>query len=576
VNRQRIARHLLLLASTLLLLLAALAPATAAARVGLDPALRRVAGSHPRERVSVIIQFKSRVSHGRAMSLVHAYGGRDTSVISIIHAVAARMTASRARALAGRTAAVHAVSLNTQVRSQTVDFNPAQLATWFNQDASTQNLWNQYTGAGVGVAVIDTGVDGNLPDFQVSQSNTASRVIASAVVNPNATTAADTYGHGTMVAGLIAGDGGNYPSGSPLFGQFAGSAPGANIVSIKASDDQGNASVLDVLYGIQFAIDHKSAYNIRVINLSLQSDSAQSYTTDPLDAAVEAAWFDGIVVVAAAGNNGLGGGVDYAPGNDPYVITVGAVGDSQTIQHVVQQEQSADQQQVQQLQNEGLQPAAQQLQQQDQAELHALQQSAGDPAPWSSSGQTQDGFTKPDMYGPGRFIAAPLAPNSVFASQCPSCVVDGGYIVASGTSLATPIVSGAVADLLQAHPSWTPDMVKGALMASSTAPPGYPGGSAGMISANTASSVAPNNLVADQGLTPSSLVVMPSSAGGTPSWANWSRSSWSTAEGSLSAPWARSSWSCTCGAGSQGVAETRSSWSSLTWTVDFNDTQPVS
>src|SRR5207244_3812652 len=101
---------------------------------------------------------------------------------------------------------------------------------------------------------------------------------------------------------------------------------------VKVSDDAGNATVLDVIYGLQFAVDHKDDYGIRVINLSLQSTEAESYRTDPLDAAVEAAWFDGITVVAAAGNRGIADdAVDYAPGNDPYVITVGAIDDQATL-----------------------------------------------------------------------------------------------------------------------------------------------------------------------------------------------------------------------------------------------------
>ncbi len=549
------------------------AKVSSAARAGgLDPALRRVAARHPRRRVVVIVQFLRGVSKPRGEAIVRAHGGRHLVVLPLIHGVAARMTARGARQLS-RLSGVHAVSLNAAVKGQSVNFDPSKLATYFNHDSSTSNLWNQWTGAGIGVAVIDTGIQGNLPDFMASQSNSTSRVIASVVVNPNATSAGDSYGHGTMVAGLISGNGGDRASTDPLFGKYAGAAPDANLISIKASDEQGNASVLDVLNGIQFAIDHQSTYNIRVLNLSLQSDSEQSYTTDPLDAAVEAAWFDGITVVAAAGNNGAGSGVDYSPGNDPYVITVGAVGDVQTIQHMVQTVQAQDQQSEQAITN----PGQRQVQtRQDQKQLQVLQQSAGLPAPWSSSGTTQDGFTKPEIYGPGRFITAELASGSSYANSCAVCLVGSQYIMASGTSLATPIVAGAVAVLLQAHPSWTPAMVKGALIHSSKAPPGYPGGSAGLLNANTASSVSAGQLTADQGLTPSSLVVMPGPGGGPPSWSSWNRSSWSTAQGGLSAPWARSSWSCNCSTGpGTGVGSTRSSWSALSWTADFNEVQSV-
>ena len=177
--------------------------------------------------------------------------------------------------------------------------------TSYNASIGSDKVWDDpATGKGVGVAVIDTGIAGNLADFQVSQSNGASRVVASAVTNPYATTANDTYGHGTHVAGIIAGNGNSRSSSDSLRGEYIGVAPDANLISIKASDDKGEATILDAIYGLQFAVDFKDDYNIRVANLSLESSVAESYKTDPLDAAVESAWFSGIVVVAAAGNRG--------------------------------------------------------------------------------------------------------------------------------------------------------------------------------------------------------------------------------------------------------------------------------
>ena len=110
-----------------------------------------------------------------------------------------------------------------------------------------------------------------------------------------------------------------------------GVAPRANLISVKVSDDDGDTTVLDVIYGIQFAVDNKDRFGIRVVNLSLSSTVAESYRTDPLDAAAESAWFSGLVVVAAAGNDGTApDAVSYAPGNDPYVITAGALDDRGT------------------------------------------------------------------------------------------------------------------------------------------------------------------------------------------------------------------------------------------------------
>ena len=389
-------------------------------------------------------------------------------------------------------------------------------------------MWNnpisEVTGKGVGVAVIDTGIAGQLPDFRAT-GTTSSRVIANAVTNPDARTPGDAYGHGTHVAGIIGGNGWNRSYTDPLRGKYVGIAPEANLISVKVSDDEGEASVLDVIYGLQFVVDNKAAYNIRVVNLSLESSDPQSYKTDPLDAAVEAAWFNGIVVVAAAGNRGTAAdAVTYAPGNDPYVITVGAVDDKNT--KGVTDDQITS---------------------------------------WSSRGTTQDGFAKPDLYAPGAHIVSTLAPNSAFATMCPSCVRDGGYIQAGGTSMAAPIISGIVAAILEKRPTWTPNQVKGALLSTTRTIT-----SGREVDALNAYSASADKLVSNTGLTPNQYV---DAASGAIDYtrSSWSRSSWSTAPSDLSAGWARSSWSCNCSTDASGdVISTRSSWSRSSWSTDWS------
>ena len=184
----------------------------------------------------------------------------------------------------------------------------------------------------MGVAVIDTGIAGDLPDFRVSADRHA---LARHRLRRRQPGRHHGERHATATARTSPASSPATPTaatlGDPQKGRFSGVAPDANLVSIKVSDDEGNATVLDVIAGIQFAVDHKAEYNIRVLNLSLESTVAESYKTDPLDAAVEAAWFEGIFVVAAAGNRGPGGdAVHYAPGNDPYIVTVGAVDDQGT------------------------------------------------------------------------------------------------------------------------------------------------------------------------------------------------------------------------------------------------------
>ena len=489
------------------------------------PLLEQAAEATPDATVTVIVQLNRGTGRAAGRKLVKQAGGRITGELPIINGFAASMRAGDAEALKRRSG-VRGVSLNAHVKPKAlVNFDPNKMFTAYNQSARSSNLWSYATGKGVGVAVIDTGIAGQLPGFRTSQTNAASRVVASVVTNPYAKTANDTYGHGTHVAGILAGNDGYRPSKDPLFGKYAGAAPNANLISIKASDDKGNATVLDVIYGLQFAVDFKSTYNIRVVNLSLQSTDPQSYRTDPLDAAVEAAWFSGIVVVAAAGNNGTDAdAVSYAPGNDPYVITVGAVDDNAT---------------------------------KDTRDDRITA--------WSSRGVTQDGFAKPDLYAPGARIVSQLAPNSAFASMCPACIVNGSYIRAGGTSMSTPIVSGIVAGILEKRPTWTPDQVKGALINTTRAIPG--GREVDGLNAYNASSA---KLVSNSGLTPNSLIDLGLEGFIDYSRSSWSRSSWRTAPSELSASYARSSWSCTCSLDSAGkILTSRSSWRNASWSSDW-------
>ena len=173
---------------------------------------------------------------------------------------------------------------------------------------------------------------------------------------------------------------------------------------------------------------------------------------------------------------------------------------------------------------------------------------------------TQDGFDKPDVNAPGAHIVSVLAPNSTFANQCPSCIIDGQYISAGGTSMAAPMVSGLVADMLQLHGNWSPAQVKGAL----TSRLAQANRAIDEVSALKAV-LLPFAPAADQGLTPSTLLKGKNGAIDY-SRSTWSRSTWSQAQGALDAGFARSSWSCTCGQTSSGAVDpSRSAWSSSSW-----------
>jgi serine protease AprX len=504
-----------------------------------------------------IVQMKKGTSPAAGKRMVRALGGRVTSpTLRVINGFGAKLSRRAAKRLRHRRG-VRAVSLNVGMTASAADTSggyacPATDATTVaakaapgsgrDVDPTVENFngrleqpmihsiradraWYRTQGRGVGVAVVDTGIAGDIPDFQTPGWN-GSRVIASAVTNPCATDANDEYGHGTHVAGLIAGNSMLYPSDNRYFGRYMGVAPRANLVSVKVSDDDGNTTVLDVINGIQFAVDNKVRYGIRVINLSLSSAVAESYKTDPLAAAAEQAWNSGIVVVAAAGNEALtNDGVTFAPANDPWVITVGALDDRNTW-----------------------------------TRLDDIL------APWSSHGLTQDGVRKPEVLAPGSGLISALAPESDFAHLCPTCIVDGRYFKAGGTSMATAVASGAAALILEEHPWWTPNQVKGALMSTLDDVPGA-GGVIDVDDALDANSTWSTNLA------PSSLIDRTT---GLIDWtrASFRRASFRDASGTpLSATWSRASFRCDCGFTASGeVDPTRVSFRRVSFrkTTDFD------
>jgi serine protease AprX len=298
---------------------------------------------------------------------------------------------------------------------------------------------SNYTGAGVGVALIDSGVN-NHPDFNLLGLLPISRIVYQQSF-VSGSPSGDQYGHGTHIAGLIAGSGFS-STGLAYSKTFKGIAPGAQIVNLRVLDANGSATDSQVIAAISQAISLKSRYNIRVMNLSLGRAVFESYQLDPLCQAVEQAWKSGIVVVAAAGNYGRYQPTDgYAtitsPGNDPYVITVGAM-----------------------------------------KPMGTPDRSDDLIASYSSKGPTLiDHIVKPDIVAPGNLlVSTETAGTTLYKSETSNLVpynfyVYGGssspstaYFTLSGTSMATGIVSGVVADLLQAQPSLTPDQVKARLM----------------------------------------------------------------------------------------------------------------
>ena len=411
-----------------------------------QPLLLEMSARQPDSTVSVIVQKLARNSGVEAR--VAALGGKVTRDLSIINAFSAQVPARNVAELA-KTQGVRWVSLDAPTVSTgggtsggsggcAACLDTSKLVSSYDAAVRAPNVWNTtpyLQGQGIGVAVVDSGINDSHPDF--TDASGGSRVLSSQKFNSNTTYAADFYGHGTHVAGIIAGN------GKASGGAYIGIAPKANLINVKVSDDNGGATASDVIAGLQWVLENKGKYNIRVVNMSLNSSVMESYHVDPIDAAAEILWFNGIVVVVASGNTGKN--ALYPPANDPFVITVGAADDLGTAK----------------LADDKI-------------------------AAFSASGRTSDGFRKPDLVAPGVKLTAPLASNnSVIARQYPVGLVSGFtgsgyYFKMSGTSMAAPVVAGAVALLLQDEPNLTPDQVKYRLTATARVMSGSTAG-AGML-----------------------------------------------------------------------------------------------
>lgn len=273
---------------------------------------------------------------------------------------------------------------------------PLELETSTNA-LGLPELWRKgITGKGVGIAVIDSGIAAH-PDL-------STHVIAFKDIEHHVDTPHDEFGHGTHVSSIAAG------SGKASSGRYAGCAPDADLIGVRVMDARGHGNVSDVIAGIQWTVDNKDAFHIRVMNMSIGQPIDNYAADDPVVKAVEAAAAKGIVPCISAGNDGPGPMTVSSPGNAPSAITVGALDTHGTVYH-------------------------------------------GDDtvAKFSSRGPTNfDAFAKPDLVAPGVSITA--ASNK------------GGYVSHSGTSMASPMVAGCVALVLQARPDLTPAQVKALLV----------------------------------------------------------------------------------------------------------------
>ncbi|HTW80348.1 MAG TPA: S8 family peptidase [Terracidiphilus sp.] len=411
--------------------------------------------------VPVIVQYYNPPSSLETL-LLGLLGGVVNLVLGTINALAINVPYNSLNALAAD-ANVKYISLDRSVAARQEVVIPA--ANYTVEPINAPVVWQKgYIGTNIGVAVIDSGIT-PAPDLAsnsltlplgqpiVAQLLAATsevapwsngRIVYSQNFVPGQSDALDHYGHGTHVSGLIAGNGAQ-SSGTQYFRTFYGSAPNANIINLRVLDENGAGTDSAVIAAISRAIALKNTFNIRVINLSLGRPIYESYTLDPLCQAVEKAWQAGIVVVVAAGNDGRdlnaspeGYGTINAPGNDPYVLTVGAMNTQFTPQ----------------LSDDII-------------------------ASYSSKGPSfVDHFVKPDIVAPGNLVTSLEYADDQLAVENPSFYTwysfyqtngsetpSSAYFPLSGTSMATGVTSGAVADLLQAAPQLTPNQVKARIMA---------------------------------------------------------------------------------------------------------------
>jgi serine protease AprX len=363
---------------------------------------------------------------------VTADGGRVLAVQSAVGTAVVEATAAVAARLA-ELPRVLGVTRDAQVHTASLGFSPSTqpgALTNVTRITGAQGLWKQgYTGKGVDIALIDTGV------APVPALSDAAKV----VVGPDLSFESqdsdlrylDTYGHGTNMAGIIAGretaaaTGNQYAADAG--NNFYGMAPDARLISLKLADHQGLVDVSQIIAAIDWVIHHKATdgMNIRVLNLSYGTPSAQSASLDPISWAAESAVRMGILVVASAGNGGAQPTLAN-PAYDSWVLAVGA------------------------------------------ADTKGTDSLSDDSVASFSARPTAASARTVDLVAPGIGIVAPGVVHSYLSDTYPAARVGNGFLRGSGTSQAAAVVSGAAALLAQERPTWGPDRIKETLRATAT------------------------------------------------------------------------------------------------------------
>jgi serine protease AprX len=504
----------------------------------IDPALQLQIAANPAALLPVIIEMTpasapfgtlpNQQLAQQAVTILQA-NGQVIGGLPIVNGAAGYATAAGITAMSvlpqvaaiDQDAAVQA----TRPASTGVAWPAGQLGSLYAREIGADRVWSQGgSGRGVSVAVLDSGVARD-PDLTQSSN----RILASVgFAGERDSARPDPGGHGTHVAGTIAGD------GTSSGGQFVGVAPRANIVDVQVLDRDGHGRKSSVIRGLEWVLHFQPTYNIRIVNLSFGAVAHGSYRQDPLTAAIETAWKHGLVVVVAAGNGGPNSGSVVTPGVDPYAITVGASDDQATFT------------------------------------------TADDLLAWFSAwGLPVDSTAKPDLIAPGRRIVSLRVPGSTLDTLLPDHIVTAAngarYFRLTGTSMATGVVSGAVALLLEHQPTLTPDQVKTILKGTAQRfgsratlpPPGAAG--AGLLDAFSATNSSLRS-ASNQGLRPADGVartLYPIVYGQPLAWydpsymgINWATQTWQTLSWTNIA-WDNYVW--------DGVNWTNIAWDNIAW-----------
>lgn len=441
-----------------LAVVAALIPASA------SPAARHGRG----EVLPVIVQTRGDGAR-EARRVVAELGGVAGSPLPLVHAFAARVPrAALARLRAA--APVRAVTADARIGSEslsdscplldTVCFDALPPNTVWESAVRLPDVPRKWQGTNVTVALVDTGVTPT-PDLGDTYTG-GTRVLARVDLTPEHD-GIDHYGHGTHMAGLIASNGALSAS------RFEGAAPEANLVSVKVAGWDGATDVSTVIAGLQWIVANRDRFAIRIVNLSFGTDSLQNPDVDPLDEAVEEVWKAGILVVASAGNRGPLDGTVTDPGNDPYVLTVGA------------------------------------------ADVNGTTSPTDDlVAPFSSRAAG-----KPDLLAPGVSLVSTRAPGSTVDTFESAARYADNYFKGTGTSQAAAVVSGIAARVVEAGPGYGPDELKRALVSSANGTlAGTDGAGAGLVDAAAAVAAVSPVRVGDVRVPPT---IAPANRSATPS-----------------------------------------------------------